>query len=59
MRNNYITSNELNTRVNLKSVSDIGLGLTHPRRTKLQHETFLRFGHPRLEFENLSKTPCY
>ena len=47
------------TLVNLKSVSDIGLGLTHPRRTKLQHETFLRFGHPRLEFENLSKTPCY
>ena len=30
------------------SVSDIALGLTHPRRTKLQHGTFLRFGHPRL-----------
>ncbi len=34
--------------VKLKSVSDIGLGLTHPRRNKLQHGTFLRFGHPRL-----------
>ena len=32
----------------LESVSDIALGLTHPRRTKLQHGTFLRFGHPRL-----------
>ena len=34
--------------VHLKPVSDVGLGLTHPRRTKLQHGTFLRFGHPRL-----------
>ena len=32
----------------LEPVSDIALGLTHPRRTKLQHGTFLRFGHPRL-----------
>jgi len=24
-------------------------GLTHPRRTKVQHGTFLRFGHPRLK----------
>ena len=31
-----------------ESVSDCALGLTHPRRTKLQHGTFLRFGHPRL-----------
>ena len=28
----------------------LSLGLTHPRRTKLQHGTFLRFGHPRLIF---------
>jgi hypothetical protein len=28
----------------------VSLGLTHPRRTKLQHGTFLRFGHPRLIF---------
>jgi hypothetical protein len=33
-----------------KPVSGIDLGLTHPRRTKLQHGTFLRFGHPRLIF---------
>jgi hypothetical protein len=39
----------MNTRVNFKPVSGIALGLTHPRRTKLQHGTFLRFGHPRLK----------
>jgi len=33
-----------------KAVSAMCLGLTHPRRTKLQHGTFLRFGHPRLKF---------
>ena len=47
----------------IESVSDSALGLTHPRRTKLQHGTFLRFGHPRLiqyiSQCNLSKTPCY
>ena len=45
-RNRYcITEYGMRT---LESVSDIALGLTHPRRTKLQHGTFLRFGHPRL-----------
>jgi len=33
-------------------VSGIALGLTHPRRTKLQHGTFLHFGHPRLVNSN-------
>jgi len=32
----------------MRPVSDIALGLTHLRRTKLQRRTFLRFGHPRL-----------
>ena len=40
---------------NLDSVSEIALGLTHPRRTKLQHGTFLRFGHPRLLIHNISQ----
>jgi len=31
-----------------KAVPASSLGLTHPRRTKLQHGTFLHFGHPRL-----------
>jgi len=31
-----------------KTVSAMRSGLTHPRRTKLQHGTFLHFGHPRL-----------
>jgi len=38
--------------VKLKAVSAIALGLTHPRRNKLQHGTFLRFGHPRLDIKN-------
>ena len=36
------------TTATINPVSGIALGLTHPRRTKLQHGTFLRFGHPRL-----------
>jgi len=28
-----------------KTVPASSLGLTHPRRTKLQHGTFLHFGH--------------
>lgn len=37
-----------NERSRFKAVPASSLGLTHPRRTKLQHGTFLRFGHPRL-----------
>ena len=33
----------------IKAVPASNLGLTHPRRTKLQHGTFLHFGHPQLE----------
>jgi len=33
----------------MKAVSAIALGLTYPRRTKLQRGTFLHFGHPQLE----------
>jgi hypothetical protein len=32
-----------------KTVPASSLGLTHPRRTKLQHGTFLHFGHLRME----------
>jgi len=31
-----------------KAVPASSSGLIHPRRTKLQHGTFLHFGHPRL-----------
>lgn len=37
--------------ITFKPVSGIALGLTHPRRNKLQHGTFLRFGHPRLDIK--------
>jgi len=32
-----------------KAVPASSLGLTHPRRTKLQHGTFLHFGHLRMK----------
>jgi len=35
-------------RSRFKAVPASSSGLIHPRRTKLQHGTFLHFGHPRL-----------
>jgi hypothetical protein len=39
---------KLKRKRKFKGVSPIGLGSTHPRRTKLQLGTFLHFGHPQL-----------
>jgi len=46
MNTEVFNSKQVNDQ--FKTVSAMRLGLTHPRRTKLQHGTFLHFGHPRL-----------